>query len=139
MKNPKIPVARAVTNRQIPVARAVTNIQNFTLGLSPKKRDPQKSRVFTKKRDPPKEPKGRDPREVPIGPQGSPTKSPIYPHGPKNFRVQKTSRVQKTFQGSINIFFKGEAQAPPDKKKDRNKVVFKILNHPNGPYRPQVK
>ena len=111
--NRQIPVTRAVTSRQVPVTRAVTNLQNFTLGLSPKKRDPQKSKGVHKKEGPSKKkPKGRDPREVPIGPQGSPTKSPIYPHGslPGSKKLKLPGSKKLNLPGFNKQFFlKGEA------------------------------
>ena len=98
-KNPKIPVTRAVTNRQIPVTRAVTNrqihvtravtnLQNFTLGLSPKKRDPQNFKGVHKK-----EGSQRSPNRAP---RLSNQKSNLPPWFTPRVQKTKTSRVQKT-------------------------------------------
>ena len=67
-------------NPKIPVTRAVTNLQNFTLGLSPKKRDPQKSKGVHKKE----------------GSQRSPNRAPRLSNQKSNLPPWFTSRVQKT-------------------------------------------
>ena len=90
----------------------VTNLQNFTLGLSPKKRDPQKFKGVHKKE----------------GSQRSPNRAPRLSNQKSNLPPWFTSRVEKTSRVRKNL--KGPKKLQGSEKTSRVRKNFK------GPKKP---